>query len=141
MSLIERYEAAFLVDDHATLLGMMADDVVFSDPLSPGQITSKGALRDYLAQANDVMANVEQKIVSRSIDEASGNIALVWEHTGRNAVTDGTYSFPGCTFINIRNGVVTKHQDFFDPAVLKGEFVKAYKLRKQQKQELGTSKL
>eukprot|EP00756_Hemistasia_phaeocysticola_P007790 Hpha_TRINITY_DN1439_c0_g1::TRINITY_DN1439_c0_g1_i1::g.9565::m.9565 len=137
--MLAEYERAFLVDDHALMLNLMSDEVKFSDPILGKEIASKAELRKYLGQSNGVMKNVTQTIEARSVDAASGNVALRWIHRGSNAVTGASYAFPGCTFITMgvtKEGSpqVTSHRDFFDPAILIGQFKAAYKLKKKQKQ-------
>ena len=104
--LLSAYEKAFLTDDHPKLLGLMAENIVFCDPLCREEITSKAALRAYLSQGNDVMTNVTQKIVSRSVDKTNGNVALQWLHSGTNKATGDNYNFPGVTCITITDGLL-----------------------------------
>ena len=78
---------AFLTDDHAALLQMMHENVIFSDPVHTKDITSREELRKYLSQANGVMSQVTQVITLRAVDPSSQSVALQWLHTGTNAVT------------------------------------------------------
>ena len=137
-TMLADYERAFLVDDHALMLKFMSEGVRFSDPILGGkEITSKVELKKYLAQSNDVMKDVTQRIEARSVDATTGNLALRWMHRGSNAVTGDSYSFPGCTFITVvftKEGTpqVTEHRDFFDPSILVGQFKAAHRYKKNQ---------
>ena len=48
-SVLSAYEAAFVTDNHAVMLSMMRDDVVFRDPVAPADITSRAALKEVRA--------------------------------------------------------------------------------------------
>ena len=90
----------------------------------------------YLSQANDVMSDVSQVIETRAISldvGGTGTVSLRWVHRGRNAVTGASYTFTGCTFLSLEAGVVVEHRDFFDPAILVGQFKAAYIARKKNK--------
>ena len=134
---LQSYEKAFLTDDHATLLAKMHPEVIFSDPMtSPKDITSREDLRKYLAQSNGVMSETVQTVTTRAVDLSMGTVALQWMHVGKNAVTGESYRFPGCTMLKVKEGMVVEHRDFFDPAILVGQFKAAHKHRNKSTSKL-----
>lgn len=128
--MLRAYEAAFLKDDHAVMLDLMDDGIVFSDPLCGADITSREALKKYLSQANGVLTQIVQTIDERVAE--GDKVFLRWVHEGVNGVTGQAYSFVGSTFLRVRGGAVVEHRDYFDARRLIKQFRKAAKHKKSK---------
>jgi ketosteroid isomerase-like protein len=124
-SIAEAYLAAYSTFDVSKMAPFYADDAVFSDPTSVGQIPGYDAfffngkdaiikgLGDYAATYNRFSLNYD--LMRRY--ESAGVVVFVANLTYQGETKDGQQfsgGSPIVTVVEVKGGKVTRHSDYFD---------------------------
>ena len=87
----------------------LSADVIMSGPMMPEPMNGELAVRQYLDETSPFIARVEVESILVDGDQA----AVIVEFEALNGVV-----FKGAEFFQVRNGLITSNQIFFDTRIL-----------------------
>ena len=117
--LAEEWIAAWNSHDVEKVAALFTDDVMYED-VAFAQITHGAAdLRKFVASEWEAVPDLKVELVESSIQGEHGSIEWIFSGTDKSMFNTGKkFSVRGVSIITVKNGRISRNQDFYDVATL-----------------------